>query len=159
MTTRRMVLILSAGFILSLLFSSIYAQDQKKNPQQKLDPISGKLLGKWEIFQTKEPGQPYKNGYRGRPFVPKGANAFTLIMEYHDDGTFRRVSRVGEHDTVHDGTWKLAGNELRHQRKGSIEEEIMYLRFDNKDQYTSIEVFESTADPGLFAQFKRVLQL
>jgi hypothetical protein len=32
----------------------------------------------------------------------------------------------------------------------------MYLRFDNKDQYTSIEVFESSADPGLFAQFKRV---
>jgi hypothetical protein len=155
-TTRRMVVILSAGFILSVLLSSIYAQEQKKSPLQKLDPITGKLIGTWEIFQTKAPGQPYRDGYKGRPFVRKGPNSFTLIMEYHDDGTFRRLSRVADSDTVQKGTWKLAGNELRHLRKGSIEEEIIYVRFDNKDQYTSIEVFESTSDPGLFAQFRRL---
>ena len=86
----------------------------------------------------------------------KGPNAFTLIMEYNNDGTFRRLSRIADQDTVQNGSWKLAGNELRHQRKGTAEEEIMYLRFDTKDQYTSIEVFESSADPGLFAQFRRI---
>ena len=35
------------------------------------------------------------------------------------------------------------------------DEEIMYVRFDDPNQYTSIEVFEDTHDPGLFAQFKR----
>ncbi|MBI5248438.1 MAG: hypothetical protein HY912_02990 [Desulfomonile tiedjei] len=155
MTTRRMVFILSAGFVLSVLLPAIYAQDLKKTPQQKLDPASGRLVGTWEIFRTKEPGQPYRDGYKGRPFVHKGPNAFTLIMEYHDDGTFKRVSRVGGNDTVQNGNWKLSGNELRHLRKGSIDEEIMYLRFDSTNQYTSIEVFESSADPGLFAQFKR----
>jgi hypothetical protein len=50
----------------------------------------------------------------------------------------------------------LAGHELRHQRKGSNEQEVMYVRFDNQDQYTSTEVFEGTTDPGLFAQFKRM---
>lgn len=156
MTTTRMVFILSAGFILSVLFSSIYAQDNKQNAQQKLDPVASKLVGKWEIFQTKEPGQPYRNGYRGRPFVHKGPNAFTLIMEYNNDGTFRRLSRIADQDTVQNGSWRLAGNELRHHRKGTAEEEVMYLRFDNKDQYTSIEVFESSSDPGLFAQFRRI---
>lgn len=151
-----MVLILSAGFVMSVFLSAIYAQDQKKNQQPKLDAAAGRLVGTWEIFQTKEPGHPYTSGYKGRPFVHKGPNAFTLIMEYHNDGTFRRVSRVAEHDTVQDGTWKLAGNELRHLRTGANAEEVMYLRFDGASQYTSIEVYEDTSDPGLFAQFKKV---
>ena len=151
-----MVLILSAGFVMSVFLSAIYAQDQKKNQQPKLDAAAARLVGTWEIFQTKEPGHPYRSGYKGRPFVHKGPNAFTLIMEYHNDGTFRRLSRVAEHDTIQDGTWKLAGNELRHQRRGATGEEVMYVRFDGATQYTSIEVYEDTADPGLFAQFRKV---
>lgn len=156
MSLKRMVLILSAGFVMSVFLSAIYAQERNKPQSPKLDPAAVKLVGTWEIFQTKEPGHPYRNGYKGRPFVHKGPNAFTLIMEYHNDGTFKRLSRVADHDTIQDGTWKLAGNELRHLRKGAIGEEVMYVRFDGASQYTSIEVYEDTADPGLFAQFRKV---
>ncbi len=150
----RMFLIVSTGLILSLSLPSLYAQD-KKNVTPQLDPSVSRLLGTWEIYQTKEPGQPYTRGYKGRPFVHKGPNAFTLILEYRQDGTFRRLTRIGQDEAVQGGTWKFGGNELRHLRKGASEEEVMYLRFDNKDQYTSIEVYESTSDPGLFAQFRR----
>jgi hypothetical protein len=48
------------------------------------------------------------------------------------------------------------GNELRHTRNGSHEDEVMYVRFDSPNQYTSTEVYEGTPDPGLFAQFRRI---
>ena len=155
MTVRRVALILCAGFILSLSMPPIYAQEAKQTKKPAMNGESAKLVGVWEISQTKEPGKPYRQAYKGRPFVSRGVHAFTLILEYRDDGTFRRVSRIGNDEEIQDGTWKFSGSELRHKRNGAFEEEVMYVRFDDPNQYTSIEVFEDTHDPGLFAQFKR----
>jgi hypothetical protein len=134
----------------------LHALDEKRDARPALDKDAAALVGVWEIYQTKEPGKPYRQSYQGNPFVNKGPNSFTLILEYHQDGTFRRINRVGTQETIHEGTWKLAGHELRHQRKGAREEEVFYVRFDGPDQYTSLEVYEDTSDPGLFAQFRRV---
>jgi hypothetical protein len=136
--------------------SSAYAQQPQEKKSTASRPYATQLVGVWEVFQTKEPGQPYKASYRGQPFVSKGPNAFTLIMEYRKDGTFRRTTRVGTSETVQDGTWQISGHVLRHDRPGALEEEIMYIRFDGPDQYTSIDVYEGTPDPGLFGRFKRV---
>jgi hypothetical protein len=142
--------------VLSLLLPPIYAQEKKVEKKSVLTQEATQLLGAWEIVNTKEPSQPYRTGYKGRPFVTKGPHAFTLIMEFQDDGNFRRISRVGENETIQEGTWKLVGHELSQQRKGVSEPEVIYVRFDGPNQYTSIEVYEGTPDPGLFAQFKRV---
>jgi hypothetical protein len=152
----RLALLISAGFLLSLFLPPIYAQEQKNMAKPAVDQESAQLIGTWEIARTKMPGKPYTTGYQGRPFVSKGANAFTLILEYRGNGTFRRLTRIGDNETVQEGTWKLAGHELRHKRNATREEEVMYLRFDSPDSYTSTEVFEESADPGLFAQFKRL---
>ena len=135
--------------------SSVCAQQHQEKKSAASRPYSTLLVGVWEVFQTKEPGQPYKASYRGQPFVNKGPHAFTLVMEYRKDGTFRRTTRVGTTETVQEGTWKISGHELRHDRPGALEEEIMYIRFDGPDQYTSIDVYEGTPDPGLFGRFKR----
>ena len=156
MSISRALAIVSAGFLLSLMLSSIYAQEKKAENKPALSQEAAQLVGTWEIVNTKEPSQPYKTGYKGRPFVTKGPHAYTLIMEFQEGGLFRRISRVGDNETVQEGTWKLSGHELRQQRKGAQDQEIMYVRFDGPDQYTSIEVYEGTPDPGLFAQFKRV---
>ena len=156
MSIRRTVATLLAGFILSVLLPPIYAQEKKAETKPALSQEAALLVGTWEIANTKEPSQPYRTGYKGRPFVTKGPHAFTLIMEFQDTGIFRRISRVGDNETVQEGTWQLAGHELRQQRKGMSEPEVMYLRFDSPEQYTSIEVYEGTPDPGLFAQFKKV---
>jgi hypothetical protein len=155
MTLQRMVMVFLAAFFLSLFLPSIYALEEKKPDAHQLVSQQERLVGVWEIAQTKEPGKPYREGYRGLPFVSKGANAFTLVLEYRKDGTFRRTSRIGDKETIQDGTWKFSGHELRHRRTGARDEEVMYVRFDNADQYTSLEVFEGTSDPGLFAQFRR----
>jgi hypothetical protein len=155
MKFQRMVMVLCAAFFLSLFLPSIYALEEKKPDAQQPDLPQEQLVGVWEIAQTKEPGKPYREGYKGMPFVSRGANAFTLVLEYRKDGTFRRTSRIGEKETIQDGTWKFSGHELRHHRMGARDEEVMYVRFDNPDQYTSLEVFEATSDPGLFAQFRR----
>lgn len=155
MTVRQVALVLCAGFMLSLSMPPIYAQEAKQTKKPTMNGESAKLVGVWEISQTKEPGKPYRQEYKGRQFVSRGVHAFTLILEYRDDGTFRRVSRVGNDEKIQDGVWKLSGSELRHKRNGALDEEVMYVRFDNPNQYTSIEVFEDTTDPGLFAQFKR----
>jgi hypothetical protein len=136
--------------------SAVYAQQQPVKKRIALDPLATRLVGTWEVSHTKEPSQPYKASYRGQPFLRTGPNAFTLIMEYRKDGTFRRITRVGTSETIHDGTWKITGHELRHDRPGALEAEIMYLRFDGPDQYTSVDVYEGTPDPGLFGRFKRV---
>lgn len=143
------------GCMMSLFIPPTHAQETTSAIKQAQDKASNPLVGTWEIFETKEPGKPYLQSYKGRPFVSKGPNAFTLFLEYRNDGNFRRISRIGDNQTVEDGIWKLDGHELRHKRNGSWAEEIMYVRFDNKDQYTSTEVFEETGDPGLFAKFKR----
>lgn len=148
-------MVLLAAFFLSIFLPSIYALDEKKTDARQQAVPQEQLLGVWEIAQTKEPGKPYRDGYKGMPFVSRGANAFTLVLEYRNDGTFRRTSRIGDKETIQDGTWKFSGHELRHRRTGARDEEVMYVRFDNPDQYTSLEVFESTSDPGLFAQFRR----
>jgi len=153
---KRAVAMVVAGFVLSLLLPPIYAQDKKTDKKPALSQEAAQIVGTWEIINTKEPGQPYKTGYKGRPFVTKGPHAYTLIMEFQDNGTFRRISRIGDDNKVQEGTWNLVGHELRQQRKGSSEPEVIYVRFDGPDQYTSIEVYETTPDPGLFAQFKRV---
>lgn len=155
MTIRRVALIVFASIILSLSMPPIYAQEGKPIKKPAINGESAKLVGIWEISQTKEPGKPYRQAYKGRPFVSKGVHAFTLILEYRDDGTFRRISRIGNDEKIQDGQWKLAGSELRHKRTGSLEDEVMYVRFDDPNHYTSIEVFEDTSDPGLFAQFAR----
>jgi hypothetical protein len=154
MNIKRSALLVFAAFLMSVLLSALYAQDDKK--QQKPGGPTGRLVGVWEIYKTKEPGKPYIAAYKGQPFVSQGPNACTLIIEYRSDGTFKRTSRIGNKDTVHEGVWTLDGKELRHKRKGSAEEEVMYLRFDGSNQYTTLEVFEDTLDPGLFAQFKRI---
>ncbi len=156
MSTRRAIVLVSAGFLVSLFLPPIYALDDSSKIKPTLDKDALKLVGVWEITKTKEPGKPYRSGYKGRPFVTKGANAFTLIMEYNKDGTFRRTSRIGNQETVQNGQWKLSGHELRHRRNGSTADEVMYLRFDRPSQYTSIEVYEGTPDPGLFAQFAKI---
>lgn len=156
MSIRRILVPLVAGFILSLFLPPIYALEDKHEVKPVPDKAAAQLVGVWEIFQTKEPGKPYRSGYSGHPFVSKGPNAFTLFMDYRKDGTFRRVSRIRGKEVVQEGTWKLSGHELRHKRKGARDEEVMYLRFDDPDRYTSLEVYEATTDPGLFAQFRRV---
>ncbi|MBM3302602.1 MAG: hypothetical protein FJY85_21955 [Deltaproteobacteria bacterium] len=155
MKVMRVLLMVAAGFLLSLLLSSLYAREDRAATKPVLADESAKLVGTWEIARTKEPGKPYLEGYKGRPFVSRGANAFTLIMEYRGDGTFRRLSRVGDSESVQQGRWQLSGHELRHQREGARDQEVMYVRFDAPDQYTFIEVYEDTPDPGLFAQFKK----
>jgi hypothetical protein len=149
---KRMVLLLCAGCLAVLMSAPLYATEVSYQPQQ----TSYRIIGNWEIYQTKEPGKPYRKGYNGRPFVSGGPNAFTVLMHYRPDGTFRRVSRVGKNETVHDGKWLLSGHELRHVRNGGRDQEVIYVRFDNPNEYTLIEVFEDTQDPGLFARFKRV---
>ena len=144
------------SFILSVLLPPLYALEEKGIPKTESGRAADALVGTWEIIRTKEPGKPYVQGYKGRPFVSKGANAYTLILEYRKDGTFRRISRIGDNETIQEGTWVLSGHELRHKRHGANRDEVMYIRFDNRDQYTSLEVFEDTLDPGLFAQFQRV---
>ncbi len=156
MSVQRMVFLVVAGFLLSLFLPPIYALEQKNTGKPDADQASAQLVGSWEIARTKVPGKPYTEGYQGRPFVSKGANAFTLVLEYRGNGTFMRLTRIGDNETVQEGTWKLSGHELRHRRNGAQEDEVMYLRFDSPDSYTSTEVFEGSADPGLFAQFKRI---
>ncbi|MGO9117893.1 MAG: hypothetical protein ACLQPD_09815 [Desulfomonilaceae bacterium] len=156
MSIMRFLLVLCCGLLLSLLLPPLYAQQDKAQKVLVVDKAAAPLVGVWEITQTKEPGKPYRSSYKGHPFVSRGPNAFTLIIEYHNDGTFRRIARVGAKDDVQEGKWKLAGNELRHHRADSNEEEVIYLRFDGPNQYTSTEVYEGTPDPGLFAQFKRI---
>ncbi|MCL5124976.1 MAG: hypothetical protein M1511_10860 [Deltaproteobacteria bacterium] len=156
MTVKRLVLTMLLAFVMSVLLPPIYAQDNKVVGKTSLDKESSQLLGKWEIYETKEPGKPYLESYKGRPFVSKGANAFTLILQYNNDGTFRRTAIIGDSQTVEEGTWRLSGHELRHKRKGASEEEIMYVRFNDKNHYVSTEVFEDTSDPGLFAKFRRI---
>ena len=144
----RFLLVLCCGLLLSLLLPPLYAQQDKAQKVLVVDKAAVPLVGVWEITQTKEPGKPYRSSYKGHPFVSRGPNAFTLIMEYHNDGTFKRIARVGPKDDVQEGKWKLAGNELRHYRVGTSEEEVIYLRFDGPNQYTSTEVYEGTPDPG-----------
>ncbi len=152
----RIFLLLFSGLLLSMLLPPLYAQQEKVQKPPTVDKVAAPLVGVWEITQTKEPGKPYRSSYKGHPFVSRGPNAFTLIMEYHSDGTFRRIARTGGKDEVQEGKWKLTGNELRHIRNGAQEEEVMYVRFDSPNQYTSTEVYEGTPDPGLFAQFRRI---
>jgi hypothetical protein len=116
-TVKRLILTVFLAFFLSVLFPPIYAQDEKLSSKISLDKDAHQLIGRWEIFETKEPGKPYLSSYKGRPFVSRGANAFTLILEYSYDGTFRRIARVGNDETVEEGTWRLSGHELRHKRK------------------------------------------
>lgn len=154
-TLKRLVLSVLVAIVMSVMFPQIYAQENRPSNKPALDKESAQLVGKWEIYETKEPGKPYVQSYKGRPFVSRGANAFTLILQYNSDGSFKRISRVGDNETVEEGTWVLSGHELRHKRKGVSEEEVIYLRFDDKNHYTSTEVFEDTSDPGLFAKFRR----
>jgi hypothetical protein len=148
-----LVFSVAIALVLCLFDCSLYAQDEKAG---KKIGSGNQLVGVWELYQTKGPHKPYERGYKDRPFVNKGPQAFALIIEFREDGTFRRLSRVGPSETVKDGTWKFSCSELRQQMQGSKQEEIMYVRFDNPNQFTSIEVYEDSADPGLFAQFRRV---
>jgi hypothetical protein len=157
MSIMRILLLLFSGLLLSVLLPPLYAQQDKAQKPPAVDKVAAPpLVGVWQITQTKEPGKPYRTSYKGHPFVSRGPNAFTLIVEYRNDGTFRRIDRIGEKDDVHEGKWKLTGNELRQNRNGSHEEEVIYVRFDGPNQYTSMEVYEGTPDPGLFAQFRRI---
>ena len=158
MKTIRIALIVVTGFVMSVILPPLYAQQDKAQKGPAIDKAAEQLVGTWEIYQTKEPTKPYMASFKGHPFVSRGPNAFTLLLEYKSDGTFRRISRIGSQETIEEGTWKFSGNELRHQRKGATEQEVLYVRFDNPNQYTSVEVYEQTPDPGLFAQFRRVVQ-
>lgn len=150
MSDIRMVAILAAVFLVSFQAAPSYGEKTSHGKAK------AGLIGNWEIYETKEPGKPYKRGYKGRPFVSRGPNAFTLVLQYRKDGTFRRISRCGKNEAVQSGKWVLSGHELRHRPTDLRGEEIMYVRFEGPNQYTSIEVFEETKDPGLFAKFKRI---
>jgi hypothetical protein len=154
-TVMRLLALVSAGFLLNLLLPPLYALDGKGASKPVLNAEAAKLVGRWEIARAKEPGKPYLAGFQGRPFVTKGPQAYTLILEYRPDGTFRRVCRVGGKDVVQEGRWTLSGHELRHRAKGKSEDEVMYIRFDSADQYTSTEVYEDSPSPGVFAQFRK----
>ena len=47
------------------------------------------LVGRWEIYQTKEPGRAYDTRYKGREFVSEGPHSYTVIYQYNPDGTFQ----------------------------------------------------------------------
>ena len=152
----RLPVLICAGFLLSIFLPPLYALDEKHPPPTpQLSGDAAKLVGVWEITRTKEPGKPYRTGFRGRPFVSKGPNSFTLVLEYRRDGTYRRVVRISGKETVQKGRWTLSGHELRQRAKGRSEDEVVYLRFDEPDRYTSIEVYEDTNTPGLFAQYQK----
>lgn len=144
----------ATGLVLCLLVFPVCGQEEKTSKQS--EGTTNQLVGVWEIDKTKEPHKPYEPGYKGRPFVSKGPQAFTLILDYRQDGTFRRLSRIGPSETVQDGTWKFSCKELRQRMQGAGQEEIIYVRFEDPDHFTSIEVYEDSADPGLFAKFKRM---
>jgi hypothetical protein len=112
-----LIFVMAIGLVLAVSTSSLHAQDEKT--AKKSNESENQLVGVWEIFQTKEPHRPYERGYKGRPFVNKGPQAFALIIEFRKDGTFRRLSRVGPSETVKDGTWKYSCHELRQQMQGS----------------------------------------
>lgn len=145
-----------SGLVLLVLAGLSHAQTPALAAPATGDPLAAQLIGRWEVIETKEPGKPYEKGYKGRPFVRSGPEAFTLIHEYWKDGTFKRITRVGTTETVHEGTWRLSGHELRHERQAAPYVEVMYIRFDSPDQYTSIDVYEGTPDPGLFGRFQRI---
>ena len=127
----------------------------KDQDTTKLDKASARLLGVWEIHMIKEPGKHYRRSFKGRPLVAKGPHAFTLIMEYREDGSFKRTIRVGDKETVQEGKWSFTGHELRQSRHGNLPDEVMYVRFDGPNKFTSIEVYDGCSDPGTFAQYKR----
>ena len=129
-----------------------------KEQAPKLNKAAARLLGMWEIHKIKEPGKHYQRSYRGRPLVAKGPHAFTLIIQYREDGSFVRTTRAGRAETVQEGKWSLTGHELRQTRQGNLPDEVMYIRFDGPNKFTSIEVYEDCSHPGTFAQFKRVSQ-
>ncbi len=154
MNFSRKSILLAFSVLVFVILSVIYVQDHQKVVAAD-NPVNP-LVGVWEIYQTKAHGKPYAASYNGRPFVSKGQNAFTLILDYKNDGTFKRTSRVGANETAQEGTWKLDGKELRQKVAQDPKEEVLYLRFDSPNQFTSVEVFENCSDPGLFARFIRV---
>ncbi len=145
-----------ALLFVSVVFLSAPSFSLGNDPKQALPGEDKKIVGAWEIVRTKEPGKPYRSGYQGRPFSRKGANAYTMIIEYRKDGTFRRIARFGSKEVVHEGVWSLNGHELRLKPKKKRDEEVLYIRFDEPDRFTSIEVYEETSDPGIFAQFRKI---
>ena len=151
MTLKRAGILFVAGILVFWFTLSSHCGQQKKN-----HPINDQLIGRWEIVETKEPGKPYRQGYKGNPFVQSGPNAFSLEFEYRKDGTMKRISRKGRQKVVDEGSWTMSGKELRHKFKGSPVEEVIYIRFDSPDEYTFIDVYEDTPDPGLFARFRRI---
>ncbi len=155
MRLAKVFIIAFTGFCLSMLLPPIFALEEKNAVKSVPEVSASQLVGKWQIVRSKEPGQPYRDGHSGRPFVFSGVNAFTLILEYNKDNTFRKICRVGNSEKVQEGTWRLSGHELR-QRSGGSNEEVLYLRFDSPNQFTSTEVYEDSSSPGLFVQFNRV---
>jgi len=164
-TVQRMFVPVLVSLMVALSSASMIAAEKSLSPtfgaekkRQAANEEAARLVGRWQIHMTKEPGKDYRDAYKGRPFVPVGPHSFSLVGEYRPDGTFRRVSRVDGAETVDEGFWTLKGRELRQKRIGGQGEEVLYLRFDGADQFTSIEVYEQTPDPGLFAQFRRLSQ-
>ena len=154
-----------ASLMIALGSGPIIAAEKSLSPtsgaekkRQAANEEAARLVGRWQIYMTKEPGKDYRDAYKVRPFVPVGPHSFILFVEYRPDGTFRRVSRIDGAETVDEGLWTLKGHELRKKRVGGQGEEVLYLRFDGADQFTSIKVYEQTPDPGLFAQFRRLAQ-
>ncbi|MEW6111984.1 MAG: hypothetical protein AB1664_07630 [Thermodesulfobacteriota bacterium] len=165
MTVQRMFVAVLMSLLVALCCGPLVAAEKSLSPalgaeKKRLaaNEEAARLVGQWQIYMTKEPGKDYRDAYKGRPFVPVGPHSFILLMEYRPDGTFRRVSRIDGTETVDEGLWTLKGHELRQKRIGGQGEEVLYLRFDGTDQFTSIEVYEQTPDPGLFAQFRRLSQ-
>ena len=122
-----------SALIFVVVFLCVYSSSTNADKNStKLDKNSARLLGMWEIHMIKEPGKHYRSSYKGHPFVAKGPHAFTLIIQYRKDGSFKRIIRIGEKETVQKGKWSLAGHELRQTQRGNLPDEVMYIRFDGQ---------------------------
>jgi hypothetical protein len=155
-TLIKVALVVGAAACLSIFLPELYAEREDPRREAPLSIEATKLVGKWELFEAKEPGQPYRPSLRGRAFSPNGPEAFALVVEYRADGTFCRVTREGEKQRIEQGTWTLEGHELRLISPRGVTQAVVYVRLDQPDRFTAIEVHEETLEPGLFVRFRRV---
>ncbi len=151
-TGRKIPLFLTA-VVLSILLASICPQQGQCSDGANNE---NSLVGRWEIYQTKAPGRAYDARYKGRSFVSTGPHAYTVIYQYNPDGTFQRTTKIDGKDIPETGKWTYSGNAMKLQLDKGREDEVFYVRFDDQNQITVVEVYEGTSDPGMFAQFRRI---
>jgi hypothetical protein len=148
-------LVLAAAASLSVFLPELYAEREKPHLAASLSSEAARLVGTWEVCEAKEPGQPYRPSVRGRCFSSGGPEAFGLVIEYRHDGTFSRLTRDGSRQHIDHGTWSLSGHELRLASPQGAMQAVLYVRLDDLDRFTAVEVHEETPEPGLFVRYRR----